>query len=399
MNNKPLSGIKVLDFTRMLAGPYCTMLLGDLGAEVIKIEGPNEGDPIRTQGPPFFQDSGVTFYATNRNKYSCAIDMRTSEGKLIAQNLASKADIIVENFRPEVMKQLGLDYESLSKKNPRLIYASLSGYGADGPDSEKGAFDLTIQAVGGYMSITGEDGGPPVKLGTSAFDIVAGMNTQSGILAALFQRGNTGKGQKIETSLLEGEVAFLANVGLDYLMFGNIPQKWGSEHPQAVPYKAFKTADGWLVIGAAIQNLYEKFMHAINRCDLIENSNYINLADRTKNRNTLYEILDEEVKKYNTHELMLKLEKAGVPCSPVNNIQEVFENPQVLHRKMLGNLEHPIYGKIPTIGPAVKYSAFESAGEWIAPPLLGEHTHHVLKSWLGYSNEEIASLREKNVFG
>ena len=399
MNNKPLSGIKVLDFTRMLAGPYCTMLLGDLGAEVIKIEGPNEGDPIRTQGPPFFQDSGVTFYATNRNKYSCAIDMRTSDGKLIAQNLASKADIIVENFRPEVMKQLELDYESLSKKNPRLIYASLSGYGADGPDSEKGAFDLTIQAVGGYMSITGEDGGPPVKLGTSAFDIVAGMNTQSGILAALFQRVNTGKGQKIETSLLEGEVAFLANVGLDYLMFGNIPQKWGSEHPQAVPYKAFKTADGWLVIGAAIQNLYEKFMHAINRSDLIENSNYINLADRTKNRNTLYEILDEEVKKYNTHELMLKLEFAGVPCSPVNNIQEVFENPQVLHRKMLGNLEHPIYGKIPTIGPAVKYSAFESAGEWIAPPLLGEHTHHVLESWLGYSNEEIASLREKKVFG
>jgi len=399
MSNKPLSGIKVLDFTRMLAGPYCTMLLGDLGAEVIKIEGPNEGDPIRTQGPPFFHDSGVTFYATNRNKYSCAINMRTPEGKLLAQQLASKADIIVENFRPEVMMQLGLDYESLSKKNPKLIYASLSGYGADGPESEKGAFDLTIQAVGGYMSITGEHGGAPVKLGTSAFDIVAGMNTQSGILAALFHRSNTGKGQKIETSLLEGEVAFLANVGLDYLMFGNIPQKWGSEHPQAVPYKAFETHDGWLVIGAAIQNLYEKFMHAIDRDDLIVNPNYSNLAGRTKNRHELYAILDGEVKKYHTNELMQKLENAGVPCAPVNDIKAVFENTQVLHRKMLGHLEHPSYGKIPTIGPAVKYSAFESAGEWIAPPLLGEHTEHVLETWLGYDNAEIASLRENKVFG
>jgi len=399
MNIKPLSGIKVLDFTRMLAGPYCTMLLGDLGAEVIKIEGPNEGDPIRTQGPPFFQDSGVTFYATNRNKYSCAIDMRTPEGKLLVQKLAIKADILVENFRPEVMRKLGLDYNSLSKENPRLIYASLSGYGADGPESEKGAFDLTIQAVGGYMSITGEHGGAPVKLGTSAFDIVAGMNAHSGILAALFHRSNTGKGQKIETSLLEGEVAFLANVGLDYLMFGNIPQKWGSEHPQAVPYKAFETNDGWLVIGAAIQNLYEKFMHAIDRIDLVVNANFSNLAARTQNRLELYEILDGEVKKYSAHALMQKLEKAGVPCAPVNNIKEVFENSQVLHRKMLGNLEHPSYGKIPTIGPAVKYSAFESAGGWIAPPLLGEHTKHVLETWLGCSDEDIADLREKKVFG
>jgi succinate--hydroxymethylglutarate CoA-transferase len=399
MNNKPLSGIKVLDFTRMLAGPYCTMLLGDLGAEVIKIEGPIEGDPIRTQGPPFFCESGVTFYATNRNKYSCAIDMHTHEGKLLVQKLATKADIIVENFRPEVMKKLGLDYGSLSKENPKIIYASLSGYGADGPESEKGAFDLTIQAVGGYMSITGEQGGAPVKLGTSAFDIVAGMNTHSGILAALIHRSNTGKGQKIETSLLEGEVAFLANVGLDYLMFGNIPQKWGSEHPQAVPYKAFETNNGWLVIGAAIQNLYEKFMHAIDRSDLVMNTDYSNLAARTKNRMGLYKILDEEVKKYSTSELMQKLEKAGVPCAPVNNVKEVFENNQVLHRKMLGNLEHPRYGKIPTIGPAVKYSAFESAGGWIAPPQLGEHTEHVLETWLGCSEKDIASLRENKVFG
>ncbi len=399
MNNKPLSGIKVLDFTRMLAGPYCTMLLGDLGAEVIKIESPKEGDPIRTQGPPFFHDSGVTFYATNRNKYSCVLDMRSAEGKVLAQKLADKADIIVENFRPEVMRQLGLDYESLCKKNPRLIYASLSGYGADGPESEKGAFDLTIQAVGGYMSITGERGGPPVKLGTSAFDIIAGMNTQSAILAALFQRSNTGQGQKVETSLLEGEVAFLANVGLDYLMFGNLANKWGSEHPQAVPYKAFETADGWLVIGAAIQNLFEKFMHAIGRSDLIADIRFSTLSGRTENREALYLILDKLAKQYKTQDLLLKLEQGGVPCAPVNNIQEVFENPQVIHRKMLGNLEHPTYGKIPTIGPAVKYSAFESSEGWIAPPLLGEHTNQVLTSWLNYGKDEIEKLREKNILG
>lgn len=399
MKSKPLNGIKVLDFTRMLAGPYCTMLLGDLGAEVVKIESPGEGDPIRTQGPPFFHGSGLTYFATNRNKKSCVVDLQNQYGKKVVLSLALKADVIVENFRPGVMDRLGLSYELLSAKNPKLIYAALSGYGADGPDSMKGAFDLTIQAVGGYMSITGERGGAPVKLGTSAFDIVTGMNGYSAILAALIHRNITGDGQKIETSLLEGEIAFLGNVAMEYLMAGSIPEKWGSEHPQVVPYKAFKTLDGWLVIGAGIQNLYEGFMRSIERQDLINNEKFNSLSKRNENRIELYKILDDVVSQWKTLDLIKRLEIEKVPCAPVNNIKEVFANKQVQHRKMRLDLHHPSYGDVPTLGSAVKFSGFDITNNWIAPPLLGEDTDLILKKWLDLSDQEIMNFKKQKAFG
>lgn len=391
-NKKPLTGIKVIDFSRVFAGPYCSMLLGDLGAEVVKVEIPGSGDPLRNQGPPFHHGMGITYLAANRNKKSITIDMQTAEGKDLAFNLCTKADVLLENFRPDVMGRLGLDYDKVSKKNPKIIYASISGLGADGPDMNQGAFDLTIQALGGYMSITGERSGNPIKLGTSAFDIVSGMNCYSGILAALLMRKDTGLGQKVQTSLLESEVAFLTNAGMEYLITGNIPGKWGSEHPQQAPYKAFESNDGWIVIGAGYQNLFESFMKILNRIDLISDERFKDLSARVVNRDELYEIIDSEVKKHKNKELIEKLEAANVPCAQVNNMQEVFEHRQVLHRDMLVKVEHKQYGELPQIGASTKFSSFEITQNWTAPPTLGENNQEVLKSWLGLNNDEIAHL-------
>lgn len=395
--NKPLAGLKVIDFTRVFAGPYCTMLLADLGADVVKVELPGEGDPLRTQGPPFHHGLGITYLAANRNKRSLTLDMSSETGKQIAFDLCRHADVLVENFRPGVMPRLGLGYERLAEVNARLVYASISGMGADGPDKDLGAFDLTIQAIGGYMSITGERGGKPIKLGTSAFDMIAGMNCQTAILAALLQRATTGRGQKVETSLLEGEVAFLANAGLEFMLTGTNPTKWGSEHAQQVPYKAFETADGWAIIGAGYQNLWMAFLGVIGREDLQQDPRFADLPSRVTNRDALYESLDPEVRKYRTADLLTRLEVAKVPCAPVNNMEQVFSHRQVLHRGMLRPVEHPSYGTLPQIGPAAKYSAFKVEEGWTAPPLLGEHSEEVLGEWLSLPADTIENLKTQKV--
>jgi succinate--hydroxymethylglutarate CoA-transferase len=394
---KPLAGIKVIDFTRIFAGPYCAMLLGDLGADIVKVELPGSGDPLRTQGPPFHHGNGITFYATNRNKRSLTLDMKTEQGKRLARDLCMKADVLLENFRPDVMPKIGLDYKSLSAENTKLIYASISGMGADGPDMLQGAFDLTVQAVGGYMSITGERGGKPIKLGTSAFDMLAGMNCQTAVLAALLQRTVTGKGQKVETSLLESEIAFLVNGALEYLITGKNPEKWGSEHAQQVPYKAFQTADSWAVIAAGFQNLFEAFAKVLGREDLLKDPRFEKLSGRVTHREVLYGILDDEVRKHKTEDLVARLEQAKVPCVPVNNMEQVFSHRQVLHRRMLCRLHHPVYGDIPQLGAAAKYSAFDIEEGWTAPPVLGENRKDVLRDWLAMEDEQIQSLVEAKV--
>lgn len=396
-SNKPLSGIRVVDFSRFFAGPYCAQLLGDLGAEVIKVERLGDGDPLRIQGPPFYHDNGITFYATNRNKRSLTLDMQSEQGQKVAYDLCLKADVVLENFRPDVMPRLGLGYEHLKKENPRLVYASISGFGADGPDMKQGAFDLTIQAVGGYMSITGEPGGAPIKLGTSGFDVLSGMNCHAAILAALLQRSVTGQGQKVETSLLETEVAFLVNAAMEYLLTGAEPQKWGSEHAQQVPYKAFKTADGWAVIGAGFSNLYTEFCKVLGREDLITDPRFKELSDRVTNREALYGILDTETVKYDTATLTSRLDAVKVPCAPINNMQQVFSHRQVKHRGMLQTLHHPSYGDVPSLGAAAKYSNFEITADWTAPPLLGEHTEAILRDWLAMSDSQIEQLRGDKV--
>lgn len=379
---KPLTGIKVLDFTRLFAGPFCTMLLGDLGADVAKVESP-EGDPIRHQGPPFYKDHSFSFLAANRNKRSITLDMKAPKGKALARKLALAADVIVENFRPGVMKRLGLDYESLAAERPGLIYVSMSGFGGDGPFSEVGAFDLTIQAEGGYMSLTGERNGEPIKLGTSAFDLVCGQYAMGAVMTALFDRTQTGKGQLIETSLFEGEISFLVDAGMQYLTTGVSKGKWGSEHAQLVPYKAFEANDGWVVIGAGVQNLFERLLDVLGRMDLLADERFAKLSGRVTNRDTLYEILDKEVRRFKVTDLVKTLADAQVPCSPINNMEQVFNHPQALHRGMVQKVEHADYGPLSVIGPAVKYSGFDVASGWQAPPLLGEHTEAVSKDWLG----------------
>ncbi len=390
---KPLAGVRVLDFTRIYAGPYCTMLLGDHGADVVKVEAPG-GDPLRRQGPPFHHGDGMSFLSANRNKRSVVLDLKRPEDRARAVAMARRADVVVENFRPGVMERLGLGYEALARENPRLVYASLSGMGADGPDAETGAFDLTIQAVGGFMSITGEKGGAPIKLGTSVFDLLCGLNAYSGIVLSLHRRHQTGTGQRVETSLLESEVAFLVDAAMEYLVTGHNRTRWGSEHSHLVPYKVFDTADGMVAIGAGYEDVFRPFLDVIGRRDLLDDPRFKTLADRVRNRDAVYEVLDAEVRKHATAELAERMERAGVPCAPVNDMQQVFENRQVLHRRMLQRLQHPQYGELPSIGPAVKYSGFDVAGGWQAPPLLGEHTREVLADWLG---EDAAPTSRENL--
>ena len=297
MTNKPLNGIKVVDFTRMFAGPFCTMLLADLGADVVKIELP-DGDPIRHQGPPFYDRESMSFLAVNRNKRSIVLNAKQPEDLEIIHRLVDQADVIVENFLPGVMDRMGLSYAEVSQKKPQLIYASMSGMGANGPLRDKKAFDLTVQAEAGFMSLTGEPGGQPIKLGTSVFDLVCGQYATSAIVTALYQRTQSGRGCLIETSLFEGLVSFLVDAGMEWLLMNNLRAKWGSEHASTVPYKAFKAKDGWIVIGAAVQRLYEAFVKVIGREDLATDPRFATLKGRVSNRVTLYEILDAEVAKW-----------------------------------------------------------------------------------------------------
>lgn len=382
MNKPPLKGIKVLDLSRFLAGPYCSMLLGDHGAEVLKIEPPAQGDPTRVQGPPFFDGDGLTFHATNRNKKSLVLDFKQTDDLRMVQELAARADVLVENFRPGVLKRFGLDYETLRVLNPGLIYGSISGFGPDGPMAEQGAFDLTIQALGGYMSITGERGGVPVKLGTSAIDMLAGMNLYSGILMALLGRSSTGEGQLVETSLLESQVAFLSNAAFEHLLGFGVPQKWGSEHPQLVPYRAFRTADGYVVIGAGVQNLFEKLVTTLDRPDLINDEKFTSLAIRLENREHVNATIESLTQQSYTALLVKRLSDAGVPCAPVATVEEVFQNPQVLHRSMMVEMNSSNAVRGTTIGSPVKYSTCDITQTWQAPPKLNEGGKEVADRWL-----------------
>jgi len=388
MSTKPLAGLRVLDFTRFLAGPYGTMLLGDLGAEVLKLEDRRQGDPLRVQGPPFYRGDGLTFHASNRNKKSLQVDLKDEQDLRFVHRLCEAADVVVENFRPGVMEQYGLNWEALSERHPRLIYASISGYGATGPLATHGAFDITIQAFAGYMSITGEEDRPPVKPGTSAFDLIAGMNLCTGVLAAVLHRTQTGRGQRVETSLMEGQVAFLANAALEYLDGFGVPGRLGSGHPQLVPYQVFPTSDGYLVIGAGVQNIFEALARALDRADLVDHPAFRSLEARLANRAFVNETIEGETRRYATQALTARLEAAGVPCSPVNTLDKVFAQEQVLHREMVVQLAPNTERATPAVGASVKYSGFDVSSGWSAPPTLGEGGAELAQHWLETSPRE-----------
>jgi succinate--hydroxymethylglutarate CoA-transferase len=309
-------------------------------------------------------------------------DLKNPEDLALVRDLALAADVIVENFRPGVMERLGLGYETLSAANPRLVFASLSGLGATGPQAQRGAFDIIVQAEFGYMSITGEKGGKAIKQGTSIFDLACGIYCFGGIMTALFQRERSGKGQKVETSLMEAEVSFLVDAAMEYFLTGKSRARWGSEHSNIVPYKVFSTLDGELVIGAGYQNLFEAFVRAIGQEHLITDARFETHTKRIRNREALYPLLDEVVSRWTTRELYALLSQADVPCAPINDMEKVFEHPQVLHRNMRVSVADADGTPFPLIGPAVKYSSFDITSGWTAPPRANAHAAEVARDWV-----------------
>ena len=392
----PLDGVRVLDLTRVVAGPYCSMFLGDLGAEVVKVEQPGAGDDTRGWGPPFAGGESAYYLCINRNKKSLALDLKSPRAVELLRELAKVADVIIENFRPGTMERLGLSEKELRQLNPRLIYASLTGFGADGPMSDWPGYDLIVQAWGGLMSITGTPDGEPVKVGVAIIDLVAGLMLGKAITAALFAREKIGVGQRIDTSLLEAEVASLINVGSNYLIGGKIPTRWGNAHPNIVPYQNFKTADGYLVIGVASEVIWKRFCQAIGRAELTDDARFANNSKRVENRAALIALLSEVFLQRNNETWFKSLTEAAVPCAPVQTVDQVFQAPQVLHRDMLLEVEHPTAGTVRMAGIPVKFSV-TPASVRLPPPLLGEHSGEILKSWLGMSADTIDQLKRENV--
>jgi formyl-CoA transferase len=392
----PLDGVRVLDLTRVVAGPYCSMFLGDLGAEVVKVEQPGLGDDTRGWGPPFAGGESAYYLCINRNKKSLTLDLKSKRAVELLRQLVKSADVIIENFRPGTMERLGLGEKELRALNPRLIFASLTGFGADGPMSDWPGYDLIVQAWGGLMSITGTPDGEPVKVGVAIIDLVAGLMLGKAITAALFAREKIGVGQRIDTSLLEAEVASLINVGSNYLVGGKVPTRWGNAHPNIVPYQNFKTADGYLVIGVASEVIWKRFCQAIGRPDLTDDRRFADNSKRVENRAELISLLSELFLKRNNEAWFKGLTDAEVPCAPVQSIDQVFQAPQVLHRDMLVEVEHPTAGKVRMAGMPVKFS-LTPASVRMPPPLLGEHNNEILKNWLGMNAEAIEELKREKI--
>jgi crotonobetainyl-CoA:carnitine CoA-transferase CaiB-like acyl-CoA transferase len=372
------------------------MLLGDQGADVIKIERPGRGDDTRHQGNPRLGSENTAFLAVNRNKRSVEVDLRQPAGAELVRRLAATADVLVENFRPGKAEEMGLGWERLHELNPRLVYCSISGWGGDGPYAARGGYATTAEAAGGLMSVTGDRDGGPVKVGVSIVDSLTGLFAKDAITAALLVRERSGEGQKIETSLLESTVSILNMTACAYLMGGVVAGRWGSEHQWNVPWKAFPTTDGYLVVASSSEQQWEKICWGIERRDLIDDERFATMQLRADNRVPLYEILDEVFAGRSTESWMKTLDAAGAAVAPVNTIDQVFEDPQVLHRQMLQTVEHTTLGPIPQVGHAQKFFGTPATIR-SAPPVLGEHTDEVLRTIAGCTDAEIRELRDARV--
>ncbi len=397
---QPLEGIHVVDLTRALAGPYCTMMLGDLGADVIKVERPGKGDDCRGWGPPFvgepyssYPGESAYFIAVNRNKRSITVNLKSPEGQEIVRRLASVSDVLVENFRTGVLDKMGLGYEELHALYPRLVYCSISGYGRTGPYADWPGYDPIIQAEGGLMGITGPEEGPPYRVGIPIIDVTAGMFAATAVLAALHARNHTGEGQLVDISLLDAGVALLVNVASNYLVGGIDPPRLGNAHPNIAPYQAFRARDGWFVLAAGNERLWHTLCDTIGRPDLKDDPRFATNGARVSNRPALAEILGKVFATRDADEWLTILREAGIPCGPINTIPDVFEHPQAQARSLALETEHPTAGPVRVTGFPYKFS--QTSAEVRQPsPLLGQHTDKVLEL-LGYSDKEVMALREQ----
>lgn len=392
----PLQGITVLDLTRVLSGPYCTMMLADMGARVIKIEQPGKGDDTRAWGPPFLEGESAYFMSINRNKESVTLDFKHPDGRALLERLIAKADVLVENFRPGTLAKMGLDYAAISEKQPRLVYCSISGFGQTGPRSAEPGYDAVIQAEGGLMSITGAADGPPFRLGVAIADIVSGMFAAYGVSMALHARQQTGKGQQVDLAMLDAVTALLTYQAGNYFASGNVPRRLGNRHPSIAPYETFAASDGDFVIAVGNDDLWKKFcaVTGLDRHPGIEQ--FATNRQRVTSYDALRPIVAAALHKQPRSFWIEQLTAAGVPCGSVRNLEELFADAQIRAREMIARVEHETIGSLELLGIPVKLSATPGSVK-TAPPRLGEHTDAVLAGDLGLDAAAVAKLRDLRV--
>jgi formyl-CoA transferase len=404
---KILDAVRVLDLTRVLAGPWATQNLADFGADVIKVERPGQGDDTRKWGPPFLKDregrdtaDAAYYLACNRGKRSITLDIAKPEGRAIARALALKSDVVAENFKVGDLARHGLDYASLSGDNPRLVYCSITGFGQDGPYRDRPGYDFMVQGLGGLMSVTGErddlPGGGPQKVGVAVSDLFTGMYATSAILAALLEREKSGLGQHIDMALLDVQVAMLANLSSSYFVSGVAPERMGNAHLNIVPYHVFKAADEFIIVAVGNDGQFARFCEVIGAPDWPQDPRFATNPQRVGHRDLLVGLISERLRARPAREWLALLEPAGVPCGPINDLPQVFADPQVRHRGMRVTAAHPAAGEVAMVANPIKFSATPIAHDR-APPLLGEHTGEVLHSVLGLDEREIARLRKEGV--
>ncbi len=403
----PLAGLRVLDMSRILAGPWCGQVLADLGAEVIKVERPGKGDDTRGWGPPFLKDrdgndtsESAYFLCANRAKQSITLDIAKPAGQAIAREIAQHVDIVLENYKVGDLKRYGLDYATLSALNPRIVYCSITGFGQDGPLKDRAGYDFMVQGMGGLMSITGErddlPGGGPQKAGVAIADLMTGMYSTVAILAAIEERHRSGRGQYIDMALLDTQVAWLANQNSNYLIGGAAPQRMGNAHPNVVPYQTFATKDGSVILAIGNDSQFKRFCDAAGIAETGADARYASNALRIANRAACIAAIAPAMEKKTTAEWIAALEPLGVPCGPVHGLDEVFANPQIKHRNMQVNVPHPLTGTVPLVANPIKYSRTPLDYQ-TPPPLLGEHTTQVLRDLLGKSDADIAALQTAGI--
>ena len=387
-----LQNIRVLDLSRVLAGPYCTMVLGDLGADVIKVE-PPEGDETRGWGPPFAGGESAYYLCVNRNKRGMVVNLKTDEGKTILRELAYQSDVLVENFRPGTLKKFRLDYEALHEMNPKLIYCSITGFGQTGPLKDMPGYDFMIQAMGGIMSVTGEPEGEPMKVGVAVADLFAGQNAVIAILAALQARTFTGEGQYIDIALFDSQLGWLANVAGNFLISGKNPKRYGNAHANIVPYQSFQAKDGWLVVAVGNDKQFEALCRVIEMPEAASDARFVTNQARVENREALISILKPIFVRKTVEEWLTRI-GSQFPCGPINNLGQVFSMPHVKEREMLVTMEHPTIGALPLVGSPLKMKG-TPVEHRLPPPLMGEHTKEILQDLLGFSEGKAAELVDR----